>query len=197
MDLYLLLKLVHVGLAILWVGGVSILTLLVVTLLRRGDDTATMTGISYVALLGNRVFAPVGALTILSGLTLGWLGGWFWAAWTVLAILVVAGAFALGALHLGPTSERAARTFEGGDLPGAMILGRKVLRLIALDLSGQWAIIALMVLKPAWTDPALAIPAALLATGALLALRQPSPATSGPAVPGPAIPGPATSGQAA
>ena len=129
--------------------------------------------------------------TILTGLTLGWLGGWFWAAWTVLAIAIVAGTFVLGA-H--PSSARPAsaprRTLAAGDLPGAMTLGRKVLRLVALDLGAQWAIIALMVLKPGWTDPALAIPAALLAT------RRPrgraAPAAAGdlrPASPARAIPG--------
>ena len=112
MDPYLILKFVHVAMAILWVGGASILTLLVVILLSRGDDEATMTGVSYVALLGNRVFAPVGLATIASGLTLGWLGGWFWPAWTVLAIAIVACTFVLGAAVLGPTCERSVTTWE-------------------------------------------------------------------------------------
>ncbi len=168
MELLLLLKLAHVVGAILWVGGASILTLLVVILDRRGDDAATMAGVSHVALLGNRVFAPLGLLVIASGLLLAWLAGWGFAAWTVLATAIVVGTFLLGALVLGPSCERAVRTWEAtGDAAGAVVLGRQVLRLVKLDLGAQFAIIGLMVLKPGWTDPLLLVPALLLAAGAL------------------------------
>ncbi len=168
MDLYLLLKLVHVVGAIVWVGGASILTLLCVLLDRRGDDHATLTGVSYVALLGNRVFAPLGLGVIVTGLVLAWLAGTGFAAWTVLAVVIVAGTFTLGALVLGPTCERTVKLWaETGDTASAIGLGRRVLRLVKLDLGGQFAIIALMVLKPGWTDPLLVVPAAILALGGL------------------------------
>lgn len=168
MDSYLLLKLIHVVGAILWVGGASILTLLCVILDRRRDDHATLTGVSYVALLGNRVFAPLGLGVILSGLVLAWLGGYGFAAWTVLAVAVVAGTFTMGAAVLGPTCERTVRLWaETGDTAAAIGLGRRVLRLVKLDLGGQFAIIALMVLKPGWTDPLLLVPAAILLLGGL------------------------------
>lgn len=168
MDLLLLLKLVHVLGAVVWVGGASVLTLLVVLLDRRGDDPATLTGVSYVALLGSRVFAPVGTLTLLTGLALAWLAGWGVAAWTVLAAAIAVSTFLLGALVLGPASGRAARTWsETGDAAAAIGMGRRVLRLVMLDLGGQFAIVSLMVLKPGWTDPHLLVPAAFLALGAL------------------------------
>ncbi len=137
MDLYLLLKLVHVVGAILWVGGASILTLLCAILDRRGDDAATLTGVTYVALLGNRVFAPLGLGVILTGLVLAWLGGYGFAAWTVLAVLIVAVTFTLGAAVLGPTCERTVKLWaETGDAGAAIGLGRRVLRLVKLDLGG-------------------------------------------------------------
>lgn len=183
MDLYLLLKLVHVMGAIVWVGGASILTLLCAVLDRRGDDQATLTGVSYVALLGNRVFAPMGLGVILSGLVLAWLGGYGVAAWTVLAVAVVACTFALGALVLGPTCERTVTLWaETGDTAAAIGSGRRVLRLVKLDLGGQFAIIALMVLKPGWTDPLLLVPAAILALGGLAyAMHGSAPADAQPA----------------
>ena len=166
MDFILLLKLVHVLGAIVWVGGASVLTLLVVLLDRKGDDQATLTGVSHVATLGNRVFAPVGMLTLLTGLTLAWLGGWGFAAWTVLAAAIAASTFLLGALVLGPASERTVKTWkEAGDSAAAIAIGRRVLRLVMLDLGGQFAIISLMVLKPGWTDPHLIVPALVLALG--------------------------------
>lgn len=181
MDLYLILKLVHVACAIVWVGGASVLTLLVAVLLGRGDDDATMAGVSYVALLGNRVFAPIGLVTIATGLTLGWLGGWFPQAWTVLAMVMVACTFLLGALVLGPACDRAVKTWKAGDMPAAMALGRRVLRLVAVDLGAQWGIISLMVAKPGWTDPAVGLPALLVAVGLLAALRRPAAPAPRPA----------------
>jgi uncharacterized membrane protein len=168
MDLYLLLKFVHVMGAILWVGGASILTLLVVILDRRGDDQATLTGVSYVALLGNKVFAPLGVVVILLGLILAWLGGYGFAAWTVLSAAIVACTFLLGAMVLGPTCERTVRIWQDtGDNELCIGMGRRVLRLVKLDLGGQFAIISLMVLKPGWTDPLLIVPALILAVGAV------------------------------
>src|SRR5687767_22229 len=106
-QLLLLLKFVHVVGAIVWVGGASIMTLLCIILDRQGDDQATLAGIAHVATLGNRVFAPLGMATILTGLLLAWLAGYGFAAWTVLAAVIVACTFLLGALVLGPTCERA------------------------------------------------------------------------------------------
>lgn len=167
-QILLLLKFAHVMGAILWVGGASILTLLCVILDRRGDDQATLTGVSYVALLGNRVFAPLGMATILSGLLLAWLAGYGFAAWTVLAAVIVVCTFLLGALVLGPACERAIALWkETGDASQAIAMARRVLRLVKLDLGGQFAIIALMVLKPGWVDALLLVPAAILALGAL------------------------------
>jgi uncharacterized membrane protein len=178
MDLYSLLKLVHVAAAVFWVGGASVLTLLVVILLNRGDDKATMTGVSYVALMGNRVFAPTGMLAIATGLGLAWLGGWFPQAWTLLAVGIVACTFVLGAAVLGPTCERAVKLWQDGDLPGAMALGRRTLRLVALDLGAQWAIISLMVLKPGWADASLAVPAALILVGVAASRWRGAPAAT-------------------
>jgi uncharacterized membrane protein len=167
-QILLLLKFVHVVGAIVWVGGASVLTLLCVILDRRGDDQTTLTGISYVGLLGNRVFAPLGMATILTGLLLAWLAGYGLAAWTVLAALIVVGTFLLGALVLGPTCEKAIKLWqETGDAAQAIGMARSVLRLVKLDLGGQFAIISLMVLKPGWTDALLLVPAAILALGAL------------------------------
>jgi uncharacterized membrane protein len=167
-QLLLLLKFVHVMGAIVWVGGASILTLLCVILDRRGDDQTTLTGVSYVALLGNRVFVPIGLATIITGLILAWLAGYGFAAWTVLATLIVVCTFLLGGIVLGPTCEKAIKLWqENGDASAAIGTARSVLRLVKLDLGGQFAIISLMVLKPGWVDPLLLVPTAILALGAL------------------------------
>jgi uncharacterized membrane protein len=168
MDPYLLLKFVHVVGAILWVGGATIMTILALILDRRPDGRDLITAINFFALLGNRVFLPLSLLVIVTGLTLAWLGSWGFAAWTVLAAVVVVGTTVLGAAVLGPAVDRAQRLSAEGDVAGALSLGRKVLRLVKIDLGGQFGIIALMVLKPGWSDPMLLVPVAILATGVAL-----------------------------
>lgn len=168
MDLYGLLKLVHIGGAIFWVGGATLMTVLALVLLARRDDRGTLHLMRLLGLAGNRVFLPVGLLVIVTGLVLAWLGGWGFAAWTVLAFATVLGTFALGGAVLGPSLDRAIRLDDEGKAEEALALGRRVVRLVKLDLGGQWAIISLMVLKPGWADPMLLVPALVLVAGVLL-----------------------------
>jgi uncharacterized membrane protein len=170
MDLYALLKLVHIAAAITWVGGATLMTVLLLALMRR-DDEDTLRFLSYTSLLGNRFFVPVALITIIVGLVLAWLGGWGLAAWTVLAAGTVAVTFTLGGAVLSPAADRCLALWRAGDTPAAMELGRRVIRLTKFDLAAQWAIIALMVLKPGWTDPLLLVPAGLVLLGVALALR--------------------------
>jgi uncharacterized membrane protein len=182
-QLLLLLKFVHVMGAVVWVGGATVMTLLCFILDRRRDDVATMTCISYLGTLGNGVFAPLGMGTILTGLLLAWLGGYGFAAWTVLAAVIVVCTFLLGALVLGPASGQVVASWkETGDAAASMAKARQVLRLVKLDLGGQFAIIALMVLKPGWVDVLLLVPVAILALGALAYYRgAPAQAEAQPA----------------
>ena len=168
MDLYLLLKLVHIAGAIFWVGGATLMTVLAIVVIARGDDRESLSLMRHFGLAGNRVFLPVSLIVIVTGLVMAWLGGWGFAAWTVLAFATVVCTATLGAAVLGPSLDRAIKLDDEGQPLEAMALGRKVVRLVKLDLGGQWAIIALMVLKPGWTDPLLLVPAALVAVGGLL-----------------------------
>jgi hypothetical protein len=110
------------------------------------------------------------------------MGGYGFAAWTVLSAAIVAVTTALGLAVLGPTSGKCVTLWKQGDVAGAARLGRKVMNIVKADLLAQFAIIALMVLKPGWTDPLLLVPAALVA----LALvpgppRAPAPVAAQPA----------------
>lgn len=176
MDIYLIFKLVHVVAAVLWVGGATSLSLVFFIVNARADDKATLATLGNMAHLGPHLFLPAGLVTLLSGGLLVWMS-WTWEAWVVLGLAIVAVTFVLGAAVLGPTSERAVKTWtETGDEAGAMALARKAMRFVRFDLAAQFAIVSLMVLKPAgWTDPLLAVPAALLALGMATLLRPPAP----------------------
>ncbi len=168
MDLYSLLKLVHISGAIFWVGGATLMTVLALVVVARGDSRDSLTLVRLFGLAGNRVFLPVSLLVIVTGLILAWLGSWGFAAWTVLAFVTVVCTATLGGAVLGPTLDRAIKLDDEGKPAEAMSLSLAVLRLVKLDLGGQWAIISLMVLKPGWTDVALVVPAACLAIGGAL-----------------------------
>jgi hypothetical protein len=144
------------------------MTVLALIVMARGDDRDSLSLMRYFGLAGNRVFLPVSLLVVVSGLVLAWLGSWGFAAWTVLAFLIVVCTATLGGAVLGPSLERAIKLDDEGKTAEAMVLGRKVVRLVKLDLGGQWAIISLMVLKPGWLDLGLIVPAAALAIGAAL-----------------------------
>lgn len=169
MTTYELLTLVHVAAAIVWVGGATLVTTLMLLLLRRDDEDA-LRFLGATGLLHARLFIPAAVVTILAGVALAWLGGWWPAAWLVLASGLVAAAFVAGAAVLGPLGERAAALWRAGDGPAAAALARRLVRLVRLDLGAQWAVVSLMVLKPGWTDPALLVPAGLILLGAALAL---------------------------
>jgi uncharacterized membrane protein len=181
MDLFLLLKLVHVLLAILWVGGAAVLTFVIMVVDRDRNDEATLSAVSHMALAGQRIFGPGSMLTILTGLALAWMGGYGFAAWTVLSAAIVAVTTTLGLTVLGPTSGKCVALWKQGDTAGAARLGRKVMHVVKADLLAQFAIIALMVLKPGWTDPLLLVPAALVALALALGLRAPAPVAAQPA----------------
>lgn len=174
MDPYLLLKLVHVVAACLWLGGVTVLALLVAITDRKGDDAATLGTLALLGLAGRHVFSRVSHLTLGTGLVLAWLGGWGLAPWVVLSALLAALNMAYLKRVLGPGGGRIMATRAKGDLAGAAVLARLQLRRIGTDLCGKLATVALMVLKPGLADPLVLVPAALLLLGAALHFHAPA-----------------------
>lgn len=170
MDLVLLLKLAHVVAALLWVGGVAILALLVVLTDRRGDDAATLGTLGLLGLAGRHVFARAMPATLLTGAVLAWLGGWGASPWVLLSAALAGANFAYLKLAMAPATGRILAARGAGDLAGAATLARAQLRRIGADLCLKTAIVVLMVLKPGWADPLLALPAAALLAGLALHL---------------------------
>jgi uncharacterized membrane protein len=171
-DAFLILKFVHVSLAILWLGGGMCLILLAAFLGRNPADDRLMTIVRLVAIYAPRVFVPSSVLVLLSGIGTVHLGGFGWQAWVILGLAGVAFTGLFGARVLGPLADRAVRAAEaGGDAAGAAD-GRRLLRLARFDYVVQFAIVYLMVVKPGWDDIApLALVAVAIAAGAALILR--------------------------
>jgi uncharacterized membrane protein len=151
-DFYSILKLVHIGGAVAWVGGGVTFFALSETLTRRGDREGAMGLMKYLAVLGPIWFMPASLVTVLSGLALFWTGAWAFEGWSVLALVLVALAFGMGVGIVKPAGERAAALMAKGDMAGAerdvALLGR----IGRIDVTAMVAIVMLMVLKPGWSD---------------------------------------------
>lgn len=179
MDLYLLIELAHVVAALLWVGGIAVLTLLVILMDRKGDDEATIGTLALMGFAGRHVFGRAMHATLGSGLVLAWLGGWGPEPWVILSAILAAAGVIYVKRVMSPAAGAIMARRAGGDLRGAAILARRQLRRIGTDLSLKAAVISLMVLKPGLADAHLLVPGGFIAVGTVLHLtlsaRHPAP----------------------
>ena len=179
MDLYLIAKFLHVVLAVVWLGGGFILMLLGLMTARSGKRDDFLTVMRLVAMVGTRVFVPGSIAVLILGLVMVWLGGWNWDAWIVVGLSGFLAALGIGAVKLGPTSERAVRLADEGRLAEAEVVGRSMFRFAQVEYVIQAMIVFVMVVKPTWTEvgtlAGIGIAAALAITAILMA---PAPRTT-------------------
>src|SRR5438132_13418737 len=79
---YLAFKAVHVGFAVVWIGGGSLLTILGVLAERRNDANELATIGRQAAFVGEKLFAPAGLVVFSMGIAMmvntDWGWGQFW-----------------------------------------------------------------------------------------------------------------------
>lgn len=173
MDLYDIIKFLHVAASILWLGGAFSLVLLGILADRAGDAARLRSTMQQVGIVAPRVFVPGTVAVLVLGLLLVWTGGLAWEAWNLLALLGILVTGGLGAFVLSPLAEKANRHFAEGREGEGVRDSRRCLALARLDLAMLFAIVFLMVVKPGWTDwPALLVAALAVGLGAL-SLRRP------------------------
>jgi len=155
MDPYEILKLVHIGAAIVWIGSGLGLLVLFAAAEQWHDDTDVLRVIKGASILGPTLSVPAGLAALVSGLGLVWGGGFAWEAWLVLSMLGVAAVVALGVGVVGPKLEWATLVWERhDDAAGALACGRQAMGIARLDQVLQFAILALMVVRPGWENVA-------------------------------------------
>ena len=171
MDVYSIFKFLHVMSAIAWLGGGLTLFALALMYEARKDIDALNSAVNHVAFLGPRWFVPASLLTLVFGLITTFLGNLWGDAWVVLGLFGFAGTFSTGLFAIKPLSEAiAARNAEGRpDL--AAPLGARIMQISKFDYVLMAVVIALMVLKPTWSDVlVLAIMATVLVLAAVVFL---------------------------
>jgi uncharacterized membrane protein len=172
MDIYLIVKFVHVVSAVVWLGGGFALLLLASVQVEKAEPARIMAVIAQVAYLGPRLFLPASILTLLSGLSAVYLGGFGWHAWIVFGFGGIAVTTLLGALKLGPMSDRVVALAKHKGPHAALSDAMTLIRLARFDYVMQFSIVFLMVAKPDWQDTTgLAIPALAVLLAAFMTVR--------------------------
>jgi uncharacterized membrane protein len=153
MDWYLIVKFLHVMMALIWVGGGFAMMVNGTLADRAGDDEATMRAIRLSSDLGGLLMMPSSLLTLVSGLVMCWFWIGFTDLWIIIGLAGYAATFLIGLLIFKPTSERLAATVErDGITPAALSDGRGMMKIARFDYAVMLVVVADMVMKPTSAD---------------------------------------------
>jgi uncharacterized membrane protein len=171
MDLYSILKLLHVIAALAWVGGGLTMLAQAIFAVRDKGEAETIRSIEAQGALAKRWFIPASLLTVIFGVALAFVGGLWDQLWIILGLIGFAATFITGIAVFEPTAKSMNVLMSEGREDEAVMLGRRMLRIAKFDYTVMMLVIADMVLKPTWTDyPLLAVMAAVLIAGAAIFL---------------------------
>jgi uncharacterized membrane protein len=175
-DLYTIVKFLHILTAVAWVGGAILL--FVASEVAQRSPGPVFGGFSAIAAqLGNLFFIPVALSTLVLGIILTVMSWSFADLWIILALAGIAVSIAFGIVIIKPTTDRIAgiAKTEGPDSPQVRALSAGLLHKGRFDLVLMVVIVADMVFKPGYGDVlTLSIMAAVLAVAILTFLvRQP------------------------
>jgi uncharacterized membrane protein len=148
---YSVFRVVHVVVAVFWVGGGLTLTVLGLRAESLDDPAEIATLARQAAFVGEKLFAPAGLIVLLMGIAmvinadLGW--GHFW---IVAALVGYAVTFATGVGVLSPLAKKvdALITEEGAESPAAQAAIRKILLVARVDVTVLLLVVADMTTKP-------------------------------------------------
>lgn len=157
MDLYHLILFVHVASATVWLGAAIVLELFEWQVVRATSRERMQALVARSTWFGPRVFMPAGLLTIASGVTLVFMGGFGLSqTWIVVALLGVAATALIGAGVLGRSSERFSKLLGNPETSEATIRANllKFKIFAQVDLAILVWILFDMVMKPAASDTA-------------------------------------------
>ncbi|HET7567723.1 MAG TPA: DUF2269 family protein [Gaiellaceae bacterium] len=148
---FALFKLIHVGVAVFWVGGGLAITTLALRAERSGDAGELATIARQAAFIGERFFAPGGLVVLAMGIVmvvnrhLGW--GTFWID---AGLVGYASTFVTGIAFLSPQSKRISALLEekGAAAAETQAAIRRILLVARVDVGVLLLVVADMLLKP-------------------------------------------------
>lgn len=173
MDVYIVLKFLHVIAAMAWFGAGAVLLFLSIIAMRRRDNAELMFIAGKMGFLGAVWFLPASGLTVLLGVGMATVGGLWGEAWVVLGLIGALGSFVTGHFFLRPLGMTAGALMAEGRVDDASVQARRLMQIAQFDYCVIAAIVALMVLKPGWGDILTLSTLAVLLTAAGILLLAP------------------------
>ncbi|HZP19975.1 MAG TPA: DUF2269 family protein [Bauldia sp.] len=153
MDWYVILKYIHVLFVIVWLGGGFCLVVLGVRADRANNEADFAAILKNVVYMSGHVFIPSALIALVFGLLIFFIYGLYDFLWTYIGLLGFAATFALGALVLGPRSDKVTKEIAAsGITPDTLRQGREILQLAKFDFVVLFVVVADMVMKPGWSN---------------------------------------------
>jgi uncharacterized membrane protein len=148
---YALFRVVHVVLAVFWVGGGLTLTVLGLKAERSTDPTEMATLARQAAFTGERFFAPAGLIVLLMGIAMMINTNWGWGKfWVIAGLIGYAATFVTGIGFLSPMAKKIDEliTEKGPTAPETQAAIQRILLIARIDIGVLLLVVADMVTKP-------------------------------------------------
>jgi uncharacterized membrane protein len=148
---FALFKLIHVSVAVFWVGGGLLLTVLALRAERSGSPDELATIARQAAFVGEKLFAPGGLVVLAMGITMVINQHLSWGTFWVDAGLVgYASTFVTGVAVLSPLAKRVAALLEeqGPAATETQAAIRRILLVARFDVGVLLLVVADMLMKP-------------------------------------------------
>ncbi len=144
-------KLIHVSVAVFWVGGGLLLTALAIRAQRSSDPGELATIARQATFVGEKLFAPAGAIVLAMGITMvinQHIG--FGKAWIDIGLAGWAISFITGIALLGPRARKLVALFDsvGDAAPETQAAIRQILLIARVDVCVLLVVVMDMLMKP-------------------------------------------------
>jgi uncharacterized membrane protein len=148
---YAFFRLIHVAVAVFWVGGGVLLVVLALRAERTNEPEEMATTARQASFVGERFFAPAGLIVLLMGIAMMINTDWGWGSfWIVAGLVGYAATFITGVVVLSPQAKRVAALLEqkGAAAAETQAAIRRILLIARIDIGVLLLVVADMVVKP-------------------------------------------------
>lgn len=148
---YAFFRVVHVTLAVFWVGGGLLLTVLGLRAERSTDPMEMASLARQAAFAGEKLFAPAGLVVLLMGIAMMIHTDWGWGKfWVIAGLIGYAATFVTGIGVLSPLAKKidALMTEKGPTAPETQATIQRILLVARVDIGVLLLVVADMVTKP-------------------------------------------------
>jgi uncharacterized membrane protein len=148
---YALFRVIHVSVAVFWVGGGLLLTILGLRAERSTDPMEMATLARQAAFAGERFFAPAGLIVLLMGIAMMIHTDYGWGKfWIIAGLIGYAATFITGIGVLSPLAKKVDGliTEKGPTAPETQAAIQRILLVARIDIGVLLLVVADMVTKP-------------------------------------------------